>query len=320
MTLNLTPEQELQLEEIRQEWIKIGLRTEPIDKDKATAALQRAYAEIGRECPPILYFDSPKGCVYERAKFLWAWDKLNHNCTTEQLHETAALCLEEQAAPYVKNWADNVLGGNTWAGWHGWTDAMRRIGVPDIERVDAINAVAREIHLWYPYEQVIFVSDLPCAVRLDERQRLHGEGVPAIEYRDGWGLWVWHDVDATEKIIKGDFTGADFLAERNAELRRVMAEVKGWEWVLDNIGGVKLDTDEYGTTWRIDLSKGTSNDWERQEALVVDVLNSTPEPDGTIKRYLLSVDPDECAGWSPRDCIGWTFSLPRGTYTPDFMS
>ena len=323
MTIQLTPEQELLLEEVRRKWIAIGMSTDTIDQAKATEALAGAYAQIGRECPPIIFEPSPKACVWTRARFLCAWDRLNQSCTTEQLHELAATITDDEAKSYTRDWADNVLGGNTWAGWHGWTEAMRKVGVPDIERVDAINAVAEQIHLWWPYEQVVIVCDRPSAIRVDERDRLHGEGVPAVEYRDGWGMWIWHDVDATEAVIKGDFGKAEFLAERNAEVRRVMAEVKGWEWMLEELGGQRGATDEYGTLWTIDLSTGLEidNEWDRpQVALVVDVLNSTPEPDGTIKRYLLSVDPEACAGLSPTDCIGWTFSLPPGAYRPWVMS
>lgn len=322
MTIQLTPEQEILLEDVRKKWIAIGMSTDTIDQDAARAALGGAYEQIGKPCPPILFEPSPKACVATRARFLAAWEQLNHQCTTEQLHELAGTITEVDAKPYMKDWADNVLGGNTWAGWHGWTEAMRKVGVPDIERVDAINAVAEQIHLWWPYEMVVIVCDRPCAIRVDERDRLHGEGVAAVEYRDGWGMWIWHDVDATEQVIKGEFGKAEFLAERNAETRRVMAEVKGWEWVLDELGAKKLATDEYGTTWSVDLSVGLEIDreWDSPKvALLVDVLNSTAEPDGTIKRYLLSVDPD-CSELAPVDCIGWSFGLAPGEYRPWMMS
>lgn len=49
----------------------------------------------------------------------------------------------------------------------------------------------------------------------------------------------------------------------------------------------------------------------------MDVLNSTPEPDGTWRRYVLRVPPDQRV---PRDAIGWTFGLAPGTYHPIEMT
>ncbi|MCL5459859.1 hypothetical protein M3M33_14580, partial [Loigolactobacillus coryniformis] len=34
----------------------------------------------------------------------------------------------------------------------------------------------------------------------------------------------------------------------------------------------------------------------------VDLLNSTPEPDGTVKRYMLRVDPNAYGGMASKDC------------------
>lgn len=329
MTIQLTPEQEVTLEQVRQEWIKVGTCTDTIDQAKATAALEAAYRQIGYAPPRIIYCASPREAIRVRARYLEAWERLKadmpeSSITPEMLHEQAATITDDDAKARRDGWADNVLGGNTWAGWHGWTDAMRRIGVPDIERVDAINAAAREIHLWWPYEMVCIVSDRPCAIRTDDRDRLHGERQAAVEYRDGWGMWVHHDVDATEKVIMGNFDRADFLAERNAEVRRVMAEVKGWEWVLTELGGQRGREDEYGTMWRVNLDPdGTGSEFDDEDAgvaLLVDVLNSTPEPDGSIKRYLLSVDPVVCADYTPADAVGWTFGLARGEYRPQVMS
>ena len=105
MTIQLTPEQELMLEEVRRKWIAIGMSTDTIDQAKATEALAGAYAQIGRECPPIIFEPSPKACVWTRARFLCAWDRLNQSCTTEQLHELAATITDDEAKTiYPQGW------------------------------------------------------------------------------------------------------------------------------------------------------------------------------------------------------------------------
>lgn len=50
---------------------------------------------------------------------------------------------------------------------------------------------------------------------------------------------------------------------------------------------------------------------------LLDVVNSTPEPDGPFRRSALRVLPDQTV---PRDAIGWTFGLPAGQYQPTLMT
>ena len=45
--------------------------------------------------------------------------------------------------------------------------------------------------------------------------------------------------------------------------------------------------------------------------IMVDLLNSTPEPDGTTKRYLLRTDPSAYDGLASRDCLAAVASTWR---------
>jgi hypothetical protein len=49
----------------------------------------------------------------------------------------------------------------------------------------------------------------------------------------------------------------------------------------------------------------------------VEVLNSTPEPDGSSKSYMLRVPPTVR---TPRAAIAWTFDVPENEYKPEVMS
>ena len=61
MLKELTPEQEARLPEFRDKWLKIGLCTDPIDFEKAKAAVSLAY-ECADLKPPkeFEYFESPE--------------------------------------------------------------------------------------------------------------------------------------------------------------------------------------------------------------------------------------------------------------------
>lgn len=72
--------------------------------------------------------------------------------------------------------------------------------------------------------------------------------------------------------------------EENAELRRVMLGYYGYDRYLDESGAQPVHTDESGTLWRIALT-------DDEDVVMVEVLNSTPEPDGTHRTYWLRVPP-----------------------------
>jgi len=140
---------------------------------------------------------------------------------------------------------------------------------------------------WWPHSDFVMVCERPKVIAKDDRGRLHREDGPAFESRDGWGIYRWHGVEVPREVIMEPhtITAARIDTERNAEVRRAMIERYGRSRYLKDGGAEKLHTDERGTLWR----KPVPND----EALVmVEVLNSTPEPDGSIKTYFLPCHPE----------------------------
>jgi len=55
----LTSEQQALIPYYREKWRKITLSTEPVDREKATAAVKAAYAAIGFQEPEIIFCESP---------------------------------------------------------------------------------------------------------------------------------------------------------------------------------------------------------------------------------------------------------------------
>lgn len=60
-----------------------------------------------------------------------------------------------------------------------------------------------------------------------------------------------------------------------------------------------------------------------EPVLMLDMLNSTPEPDGSVKRYMIRVDPKAYGGAAALDChaaMASTYRWPDGSFvfaTPD---
>jgi hypothetical protein len=215
------------------------------------------------------------------------------------------------------------LGGQWWLSWQAYTSFFRDVcglELPgDIWDRDRAYADAQEAGWWWPHRQFVMVCERPAAVHRERvgedgwgSHRLHCATGPAVSYADGWGLYFWHGVRITdERIITNpdSLTAADWLAEPNAEVRRVIAERLGYERLLSEAKATQISADEYGRLWRI------PDPGDDEDVVLLDVLNSTPEPDGSVRRFVLRVPPDQT---SPRAAVGWTFD--EDAYRPAVMT
>lgn len=149
----------------------------------------------------------------------------------------------------------------------------------------------------------------------DAQGRLHNERGPAIE-SDIEDLYFWRGVLVSEFVVMRprQMTVESVDAEPDVEVRRVMierygdgGELSGPAAFMRAAGGKPLDYDEsYGTLWWRAMK-------EDEPLLLLEVVNSTPEPDGRFKRYWLRVPPDVS---SAREGAAWTFGFRAADYAP----
>jgi hypothetical protein len=153
------------------------------------------------------------------------------------------------------------------------------------DRLDIMHEISMSCMWWYPRDGVIIACERPLAVNFDERERLHNDAGPAVEFRDGWKLYRVHGVDVPEWL----FTNPERMSieaihqEGNTEVQRVMIERFGWDRYAAECGAEIVDHDEkYGTLMR----RGRGED----AILFLKVINRSPEPDGSFRKYILPVD------------------------------
>jgi hypothetical protein len=154
---------------------------------------------------------------------------------------------------------------------------------------------------------VVFCARPECINR-DEQNRLHCMDGAAIGFADGWGVFAVHGVRVPRYIIMEPttITVSAIEKESNAEIRRVMIERYGQSRYLIDSGAKEIHRDDFGTLYRKEVP--------RDEPLVmVKVVNSTPEADGSMKDYWLRVDP-QCR--TAHEAVAWTFSKTVKTYAP----
>jgi hypothetical protein len=128
-----------------------------------------------------------------------------------------------------------------------------------------------------------------------EGERLHGASGPAVSWPNGARYWFWRGVRVPEQVIAAPrlISLADIDDEPNAEVRRVMVEryrtgeeIHGAVAYLRDAGAERLDHDEvFGTLWRRRMR------WD-EPIVMLEVVNRTPEPDGSYKHYWLRVHPE----------------------------
>ena len=138
-----------------------------------------------------------------------------------------------------------------------------------------------------------------------------------MAWSDGFEIYAWHGVvvDRSLVIEPERITIAAIDGERNVERRRVMIERFGVERLIREGGAKLVDEDETGRLWRRDLPLVN---WTRDEPVVmVEVVNATPEPDGSRKTYFLRVPPNTF--WA-RSAVAWTFGLGSIDYHPTIES
>ncbi len=96
------------------------------------------------------------------------------------------------------------------------------------------------------------------------------------------------------------------LSEQNAEIRRVMIERIGNEKFLAITNARPIHEDQRGKLYRIEIPG--------DEAMtLVQVINSTPEPDGHSKLYTLRVPPNIQRA---SEAVAWSFGLTEKDYDP----
>ncbi|MFI8887078.1 DUF6745 domain-containing protein [Streptomyces sp. NPDC053813] len=323
-------------------WRAVAAATGAADRSAAEDGLRLAYRSAGLAEPErIVWVDSPRAAVAAVEKLVdagrsvrdeirtrpWAqerrrmYDELGPagwsalwSATGAQLWETTAALAERIRAGVVADISerpedasdvrlvllDAVLGQHDAA----WLAAFDGRG----DRLDGLAEVARHAGWWWPYERAVVISERPEALHRDEAGRLDRGDGPALAYRDGFALHAWRGMPVPAAFLEelNSLTPKRIREEENAELRRVMLEFYGYDRYLTESGAEPVHRDETGVLWRIALDGD-------EDVVMVEVVNSTPEPDGTHRVYWLRVPPGTRTA---KDGVAWTFGLQGEAYAP----
>lgn len=154
------------------------------------------------------------------------------------------------------------------------------------------------------FERFCLVSERPEIALTNDRGQMHSDQGAAMVFRDGYQL---HFVDGVRipSAMSTEVSIEDIEKQQNVEVRRILIRRYGLERYLSNSNAQVVDCNEFGTLYK----KSNRND---EPLVVLKVINSTAEPDGTRKEYLLRVPPFIT---SAKEAVAWTFDLSPEEYS-----
>jgi hypothetical protein len=183
-----------------------------------------------------------------------------------------------------------------------------------VSELDAFGRISQNSFGVLCTEALCFATDKPSRIVLDERRRPHNMEGPALAFADGFKAYAVEGVALDRRVVEDpDHITADLINNaRNAEVRRVIMQIYGPDRFLRDGHAQLLQEDECGELYEVAIPSMLSG--PRGEPLVfVRVKNSTPEPDGTYKYYILRVPPRVRTA---REAVAWTFGLREDQYSP----
>jgi hypothetical protein len=265
------------------------------------------------------------------AATLSAWDELQDEAGSRLVSDIKRRCLRPTATRVPGGPLDTgrFLSGQLELQLRAWTayatSYFRDVCALELPGNMSHRALAYEQTLqsaccWYPHRDFVMVCDRPREIHLEPvspaglRQETPPQGHwphradgPAISWPDGWGVHALHGRQVPGWIVEHpeSITVASIESERSAEVRRIMLERYGWARYIAGcaprvVDRVPMDHEIAGLRGARLLCKELPG--EPEPIVYLDMVNSTPEPDGTCRHYLERIDPRAYRGEAARSC------------------
>lgn len=293
------------------------------DKDKAIAAVKHLYKLLGEGEPVVLWLPSPVACsqnrILSRADLMTKFPRSPRGMTSKLKRDLRFSTREARRADlrgiealtwYRGSFSLPILGNTLQRAslmrslYLGIAAMATNIPMTNImkERLEAWEQVYLRCHFAFLRKDIVAVSEPPVIYLKDAEGRFHAEDGAAIVYSDGASLFFWHGVMVPRWVIKQPqkINPHVIFSQGNTEIRRVMIERYGMERFLEKSEARLLNKSGMGELYEVGFWR--DNTWAR----FVKVKNSTPEPDGSYKHYVLQVHPDTLTA---AEGVAWTFGF-----------
>jgi len=279
-------------------WLDIGLSTTECDVESSKLAIVKAY-EVA-DLPPPEYFIGPvnhpiemsfaesilKEFLDNRTKFRDN-DHLNEMVMEEVQNRVERMQMGEKIN--IDN-SGQIYGCHEfWLSFYNFFQEQCKLDI--CNKLQGLMDLSKVCGWWTPMENIAILSHKPLKIHMDEQNRTHNINGPAIKFRgnDLCDVYIVHGVRVTKKVVDRNYTVDDIDKEPNAEVRRVMIELYGQSKYLMDSNAKEIHSDDFGTLYLKEIP-------DDEPLMMVKVVNSTPEEDGSFKDYFIRVDPNAYGG------------------------
>lgn len=248
-------------------------------------------------------FQIPGGqFLVELGESLWQWgDSIATQLSQQPITQELQKIIEDLSLPWLElaeslellyNWFNTTVEASSVA-LIDYCVTVLGCNVNDTHW-QALQSLVKNCNTVVMFENSCLVCDRPIKLSLDNQNRLHAEGEPAIEYADGSKFYAYGGVNLPARygtIHPHGWQARWILNEANAELRRVLIQGIGYGRIIQELQAVELDS------WReyTLLEMAAEIDFEP-----VHLLKMTCPSTGHI--HVLRVPPDI---FSAREAIRW---------------
>jgi len=209
----LTIEQQTLIPLYREKWQSVPILTEPIDWDKAVAAVKAVYKLIGEQEPEIIFCDSPYAALnifstknlqgHLGRKIERRLRKPLQQQLENQINSQLMQQLSFELNPYyhlegqIKGLIDTTLQFKKFISTGYWlgVGTLLDFGLSvlncncDRDKAETLQTILISCGWVLPYEKVCFVCERPVKLGFDSgKNYVHGEKEPAIQFVDGFSI------------------------------------------------------------------------------------------------------------------------------------
>ncbi|MBE9210836.1 hypothetical protein IQ244_30910 [Nostoc sp. LEGE 06077] len=265
-------EKELIISQTQSQWRNVN--STPLDLEQATIAIQALYKFAGLAQPEVQFVESPAAAREQIEQ-----ESMQSDCMLAELWEVlredlwrslsrSLGTLQNELTHYIRNplselWESSfqrimldrfteVLGDflgdcllPEWGiCWAAMFTAAHQLGVTLAQdKYNLFCNYMQQVAWMFPYEGVAISIQRPL-IRCNSAGEIHGEGIPAIEFSDGCGVYAYRGIHLPEKygqVHPTNWRAEWLLEQRNAELRRVLIQGIGYERICQQLQAKECD-------------------------------------------------------------------------------
>lgn len=182
------------------------------------------------------------------------------------------------------------------------------LDIPEAAELMPWAALAKTCGYCLPLERTCYLTERPHFIKTDAGGLLHADEGAAVAWPSGaMPMWRWHGLPVAEHVMAPVETmdARRIRRERSVIQRDVMIERFGLEKFMRECGAKPAHGDEAGTLWVV------KHPIPRRRVAAVEVVNGTPEADGSYRRYFLRV-PNTVR--TAKGAVAWTYGLTSEQY------